>query len=416
MDQPKGGICTAANVITSFWCIWCPSIAVFVLRKTIQLYEPDLINSEIISRSFYVDDLLMSFQTKDEMERTLFSVKKLLQRGGFNLTKFLCNDDDIMKQVDKADRSKESRLPTKLTNVLGVKWNVDVDQFYFVVNVEPQTKVTKRTMLKVISSIYDPLTLISPSILMGRILLQQVTRLKLGWDHNVPKDILQRWYTWLKVLEQLKIHCHLIKSVSSVVTYQLHHFSDASQIGYGNVSYLRMENQDGTVTVSMLYSKARVSPIKPVTIPRLELLATALSVKIDARLKQEWNVKLEESVFWTDSEIVLAYICDTSKRYHTFVANKISQIRSHSVSAQWHHIPGYENPSDIASRGATPMKLKLSKWFTGPDILFQGLKDWPRGHKELVSSKDPEFKQKPPRCFMQPVPWFKLNQSHTWIN
>ena len=319
------------------------------------------------------------------MEEMLFFSKDVLRQGGFNLTKFLCNDVDVMKRIEEGDRSKDYKLSSRVTKVLGVRWNFDEDKFHFKINVPDQTTLTRRSMLQTVASIYDPMGLISPSVLSGRILVQETTRLKLGWDQEIPKDIQLRWISWMKKLEnvnQLQIKRCFTYNDSEVLTYQLHHFSDASLVGYGCVSYLRIQNKDGSVEVSMVYSKSRVSPIKQVTIPRLELMAATLSVKSDITLRRELGLPLEDSVFWTDSKIVLAYICDTSKRYQMFVANKIETIRSNSALTQWHHISGTENSAYIASRGADPLVLKTSNWFTGPDILFQKAKDWPTLHIE----------------------------------
>ena len=379
-----------------FGGVWCPAAAMFVLRKTIELFGDNSDLDDAMCRSFYVDDLLQSFMSKHDLEKALFYTKKLLLKGGFNLNKLLCNITDTMEKIPDEDKAKESKLPTKLAKALGVRWNVEQDQFYFTVNVDLPDVVTKRSMLKCVASVYDPLGMISPVILIGRVLLQETTRLKLGWDQQVPEDISKKWYSWihdLEEIEHLKIKRCITEFASGTTSYQLHHFSDASQTGYGCVSYLRTENQDGFLSVTLVYSKARVTPIKQITIPRLELLAAALSVKVDVTLRRELDLCLKESVFWTDSRIVLSYISDSSKRYQMFVANKLSQIRSHSSVDQWRHIPGKDNPGDIASRGASPEKLKTSSWFRGPTLLLQKTEDWPCGEPKPVSNSDGEVKK-----------------------
>ena len=181
-----------------------------------------------------------------------------------------------------------------------------------------------------------------------------------------------------------------------VLKFEIHHFCDSSQTGYGCVSYLRSVSKNGNVSVSLLYSKARVTPIKPMTIPRLELCAAVLAAKVGTTLRRELDLVLSHSVFWCDSEIVLAYIGDDSKRYHTFVANRVSMIRSQTAADQWHHVPGNINPADIASRGATPKDLLNSKWFKGPDFLLLASENWPKKHSQvMVLGADPEVKHSP---------------------
>lgn len=108
---------------------------------------------------------------------------------------------------------------------------------------------------------------------------------------------------------------------------QIHHFSDASELGYGTVSYLRMTNTEVKVHVAFLMGKARVAPLKWQTFPRLELATAALSVKVDRMLKAELLSPTNTSMFWSDSTSVLKYISNDHTRFHTYVANRTSRIR-----------------------------------------------------------------------------------------
>ena len=91
-------------------------------------------------------------------------------------------------------------------------------------------------------------------------------------------------------------------------------------------------DQHGIITSKLLYSRTRVAPLVQHTIPPLELCAAALAIQVDATLTREItaDIDLQSSVYWTDSMILLAYLQDDSKRYHTFVGNRVARIRSHS--------------------------------------------------------------------------------------
>ena len=102
---------------------------------------------------------------------------------------------------------------------------------------------------------------------------------------------------------------------------ELHHFSDASTEGYGQCSYLRLVDKSEEVSCSLVMGKARVTPLKPITIPRLELTAAVVSVKVSDMLSRELKYGELEEVFWTDSKVVQAYIQNDVRRFHTFVAN-----------------------------------------------------------------------------------------------
>lgn len=81
--------------------------------------------------------------------------------------------------------------------------------------------------------------------------------------------------------------CYVPANFGEVVKKELYHFSDASTSGYGQCSYLRLINKDRDVRYVLIMGKARVSPRKVTTIPRLELTAAAVSVTVSNMLREE---------------------------------------------------------------------------------------------------------------------------------
>jgi hypothetical protein len=102
-------------------------------------------------------------------------------------------------------------------------------------------------------------------------------------------------------------------------------FADASEIGYGCVSYIRYEDEEGNIHVSFLMGKSRVTRLKHETIPRLELRAAVLSIDCDMFLKAELDMSINETHYWTDSMTVLRYLNNRETRYKTFVANWVGK-------------------------------------------------------------------------------------------
>jgi len=112
---------------------------------------------------------------------------------------------------------------------------------------------------------------------------------------------------------------------------QLHYFSDASETGFRSVSNLRLSNGHGGIYCTILQGKSRLVPLKQITIPRLELSAAVASVQLDNVLKRELDLPLaEQSVFWMESTSIVRFIRNETKRFHTFVANRIAIIRDGS--------------------------------------------------------------------------------------
>ena len=140
--------------------------------------------------------------------------------------------------------------------------------------------------------------------------------------------------------------------------------------------------------------KARVTPLKPVTIPRHELTAALLSVRISASLREELEYDQIEEVFYTDSQVVLGYIKNDARRFHVFVANRVQQIRDNSTPDQWKYIETKENPADDSSRGLSPQDLIDSRWLNGPPFLWQ--RELPNRNDDVnldISPDDPEVKK-----------------------
>ena len=101
------------------------------------------------------------------------------------------------------------------------------------------------------------------------------------------------------------------------VRQEIHTFADASELGYGACSYIRSFDEDDTAYCSLMLGKTRVAPFrKLVTIPRLELQAALLAAKQCKSLKSELGLDCQ-SYLWSDSRIVLGYINNESKRFHT---------------------------------------------------------------------------------------------------
>ena len=143
--------------------------------------------------------------------------------------------------------------------------------------------------------------------------------------------------------------CVQSTKLEAIASIQLHHFSDASTIAYGAASYLRLQYVSGKVRCFLLMAKSRLAPIKQLTIPRLELTAATLSVRLDHLIRRELTLSIDTSTFWTDSMCVLRYISSEDKRFHTYVENRVSVIREGSSPAQWRYVESKLNSADDAS-------------------------------------------------------------------
>ena len=354
--------------------------------------------AEVLHRNFYVDDMLKSLAAERRAISTISNTRNMCQEKGFRLTKFHSNSRTVIESIPPSERSK-SLKDVDLTNdsipserALGIQWSPERDVFTFKVQFKEKPS-TRRGVLSTVSSMYDPLGLISPFLLEGKKLLQEICANKHGWDEPLTELQLHRFERWklqLKPLEQFEIQrCLKPKDFGVIVNVSLHHFSDGAEEGYGQVSYVRYLNDKGDIHCQLILSKSRVAPLKRPTIPRLELSAAVVSVKVSLFLKRELDTKIDNEFFWTDAQVVLSYISNESKRFHIFVANRSQFVREKTQLDQWRYVPSKQNPADHTSKGLSLSSTdKIQHWFKGPDFLYQSNDKWPTQPKIMKLSND----------------------------
>ena len=186
------------------------------------------------------------------------------------------------------------------------------DQFHVSIG-EPSTgaSTTKRNVTSDVAKVFDALGFLSPATIKMKILLQRLWELKIAWDDPVPEVIEDVWRRWrrrwrreLSSLTTLPIpRCYRPKEFT-VTSVQLHGFSDASEEAYAGVVYLRLENTEGRVHTTLVVSKTKVSPIKRLSIPRLELCGAHVLANLLYHVKKALNVPTSSVFAWTDSSIV----------------------------------------------------------------------------------------------------------------
>ena len=143
--------------------------------------------------------------------------------------------------------------------------------------------MTKRALVSDIAKTFDILGWFSPSTIKAKILLQQVWETKIGWDDSLPQAIHQSWRQWrseVHLLTERHIpRCYYPKN-ADIDSLELHGFCDASENAYAGVVYLRVLDRRGNAYISLVVSKAKVAPIKRLTIPRLELCGAKLLAQL----------------------------------------------------------------------------------------------------------------------------------------
>ena len=182
----------------------------------------------------------------------------------------------------------------------------------------------------------------------------------LDWDDELSTELSQKSWQWFNDIPSLTTvrFPRCLSPRSDVEKRELHVFADASQEAYGAVVYSVNTYSNGEVSSILIASKSRVAPVKSVSIPRMELLAVVLGVKLLLAVTQALKAPITRSILWSDSMNVLFWIKSFSRNFKPFVGNRISFIQEHTDPSQWFHVPTGLNPADAVSTGA---KTDLAK-------------------------------------------------------
>ena len=170
------------------------------------------------------------------------------------------------------------------TKTLGLEWNTTTDMFHLTISKSPPPSiVTKRALASDIAKVFDVLGWFSPATITMKILLQRLWESTFDWDDSIPEEVEDTWRKWrseLSVYSTLGIpRCYFPKE-ATVCSVQIHRFSDASEAAYAGVVYLRTVDSAGNVHISLITSKTKVSSIKRLSIPRLELCGAQVLARL----------------------------------------------------------------------------------------------------------------------------------------
>lgn len=243
-----------------------------------------------------------------------------------------------------------------------------------------ELQATKRSVLQTVAKVFDPIGISQPFTIRMKILLQNLWTLGLDWDETIPSEINKEWRRWLtemSVLEKFSLPRKYFKGYKNS-DVSLHVFADASPKAYGAVAYFRYSDDTNNICTSFIIAKGRVAPLKPMTLPRLELMAALLAAKLSKYLKDLFPELCQRICLWSDSQITLYWIKGNARNWKPFVSNRVTEIQSVTDPDQWFHCNGKLNPADLLTRGESASNLlKSSLWFHGPNWLSQPVNVWP---------------------------------------
>ncbi len=386
-----------------------PCVAVFVLKehaKKFQETAPAAVDT--LLHSTLIDDVLDSVETEEEAVELLRQVRDIIAQAGMRLAKIHTNSERVRNSVP-ADQLAAGALDLSAAGLapalqglktLGLAYRQQEDEFYFSMDPPPQQAWTKRAVLKLFPRLFDPLGLLLPFSIRARMYFSTLAKGKYSWDERLPQG--EEWEKWLQDLALLPLY-KVPRSVGATGPGQavLHVFADASQEAYAAVAYL-VVSRCGALQSNLVFAKAHVAPSKQLSIPRMELLAALLAVKVRKTALNHLKTTVAEVVHWSDSLTVLFWLNDDSQRFQAFVYNKLHKIRASTSPQEWNWVPSESNPADWATRGKDPRYLQENQlWKRGPPFLLSNRGEWPQSPALIRTSEVLKEMKKVEQVFVQ---------------
>lgn len=349
---------------------------------------------EALIKTTYVDDYFNSHPTVEEAVKVSTDAIRICNEISFPLVGFQSNHPDLLMRLPR-EHVKEAYVSmdpgesrSLISKVLGMYWDPLLDVFTYKLHtnnmVEKMLDEThhpsKRELLTTLMKVFDPLGLIAHYLIRAKMILQEVWRDGTSWDEPINSRLLQPWREWVKELqniEMIKIPRQYAPVNPLESHVQLIIFVDASEAGFAATGYFRFAENDHIHTAHVM-AKAKVAPLKQLSIPKLELQAAVLGVRTATAIRDLHSFPMSEVLFLSDSRVVLAWITARKLKLKQFVALRISEILDASTRAQWYHVGSKHNVADDGTKYNDPtMGDSTTRWFKGADFLKSPRNEWP---------------------------------------
>ncbi|GFY73457.1 uncharacterized protein TNIN_47261 [Trichonephila inaurata madagascariensis] len=237
---------------------------------------------------------------------------------------------DVSELVNFIKTEVECRENTKLLHTPN-NYSQEADEFKLdlssLIDSLKQVKNTKRSVLRISSKLFDPIGYIAVFTIRIKIILQEIWEGGFDWDEELGKNLRTKWEKWCKEvhsLVELSIQRYYFKADEAneeFNEYQIVIFCDASERAYGAIAYIRYKT-NSDFHVNFVSTKARVAPLKKLSLPRLELLATLIGSRLLETLRKVFKIT-NNYIMFSDLTVALSWIRGYAKQWKPFVSNRV---------------------------------------------------------------------------------------------
>ena len=364
-------------------------IAITAMHKTAKLkQEVKLKATEAIVNNAYVDDICDSAGNANDAKTLISDVDEVLGAGGLKVKKWISN-----AALDSKERPEEVVLggESHTEKVLGTVWLPKEGKFSFKIKIDLASesdsavfvpiRLTKRQILSKLAGIFDPTGAGAAVLIKLKIAMEELWQLGLGWDNQVSPEVKRKWIVLFEeiiALNNVKFERYLTLP-NATGDPSLVVFCDTSRLAFGACAYMKWKLDNGQFGTRFVAAKARVAPLKELTIPRLELQAAVLASRLGKFILQESRFNFERVRYLSDSRVALTWIKGETSSFKPFVSCRVAEIQSNSSPEDWSHCPTELNvPDDLTKRIATTEVN--GRWFNGPKFLQLPEDHWPLEH------------------------------------
>ena len=395
-------------------------IAMLALKRTaLNMKEEHPKASEAIDRNSYVDDILPSAENIEDATDMMIDVQNITKTGGFAVKEWIVSGTQTPYPEELNVVSKVEK------KILGVKWLPTKDLFMFTFEkiAEQATSInkdnelmTRRKFLSIVATLFSPMGLIAPIILEGKLLMRKLIteyrneNLKvLNWDEPLALQVLNQCMNYLFKISHMTIpFTRCLKPSAAIGQPTLVIFSDASKESYGAAAYVRWQIEDSNFESFLVMAKSKLSPLKVIVIPRLELNGAVIGARIREFIVREMNFTFEKVYHLTDSGIVQAQIQAESHHFQPFTAVRIGEIQNKTQKDEWFWIPGDVNVADMVTRTDYTIESLTNIWQKGPEFLSKPVDEWPIKRNLTTEIPDKIVRYKINKCEINEAPILQL--------
>ena len=306
-----------------------PFILNHIIRLHLQKYKDAL--AAVALKESYADNFIFTTSSQQKLVGIYEDTRQIMNEGGFNLRSWMSNHPplvDIMKSEGTLHQHE-----AQVEKVLGYMYDTKQDEMMLAdfIFEEKDHSITKRELLSNISKIFDPLSLVLPVTIRGRLLMKQVWKDGTTWDEDVSLEAYREWIKLkddLNALRDLKFPRKTISTENNQPT-ELHLFCDGSKACYRFACYMKQENSEP----QQIFAKSKLAPDNK-SIPQLELLAVFLALKCVPVILGSLATSTKHVYVWSDAQVVLEWLTSGCKSKSKFTSNRLEDIASMRAKLQ----------------------------------------------------------------------------------